>query len=366
MNTFKKWRLSVLMHKHEYDKVLAETAFTVSRNSKDTDPDTLRYQGVASFYKQNYYHSKMCFEMLTESKGVHADDFLYLAFMQARQNEKEKAISSWCQCLEMNKHNKLAGIALNYIRSKGRDLNLAEDPFFDTTVPPPPMFIDYKHIIVFTIITLIFIALIPPTVMLTRSLSDKINSQKLISRTELDKVQLDDFNPNLISSAKDPEIRYSYNENEIKTKFNRAKQLIMDNKPVQAQIMINEVMLSNASPQTKMKFEILGETFITPPDYGTFKNEITFEEFVKDKPRYNDIYILWEGQVTNHSNYNGRIAFDLIIGDEESGTTDGIIPIIFRKAVLIDNKDKVIVFGKIAVNDDEKKYYIDGIQAIRR
>ena len=127
------------MHQHEYDKVLAETAFTVSRNSTVTDPDTLRYQGVASFYKQNYYHSKMCFEMLTESNGVKADDFLYLAFMQARQNEKEKAISSWCRCLELNKHNKYAGNALNYIRSKGRELNLAEDPFFDSAVPPPPI-----------------------------------------------------------------------------------------------------------------------------------------------------------------------------------------------------------------------------------
>ena len=360
-------RLSVLMHQHEYDKVLSETAFAVSRNSKETDPDTLRYQGVASFYKQNYYHSKMCFEMLAESKGVKANDFLYLAFMQARQNEKEKAISSWCRCLELNKHNKLAGKALNYIRAKGRDLNLAEDPFFDTTVPPPPMFIKYKPIVITIVLLAILLALTPVYIWTFNTIYKNINAhRKLVTRTELDKVQLDDFNPNLISAPKDPEIRYSYNENEIKAKFNRAKQLITENKPVQAQITINEIRLSNASPQTKMKSEILSETFIDVPDYGAFKNEITFEDFVKDKPLYEHVYIMWEGHVTNYSNYNGKITFDLIIGDDETGTTDGIIPVVFRKAVLIENKDKVLAFGKIAYNEDKQIYYIDGIQAIRR
>ena len=145
------------MHQHKYDKVLASTAFTVTKNAKNVDPDILRYQGISSFYKNNLYHSKMCFELLSESSGVKSNDFVYLAFMHARQNEKEKAISAWCKSLENNKNNKYASKALNYIRNKGKEINLMEDSAIEDFIPKEPALIPYKKILLSCTIILICI-----------------------------------------------------------------------------------------------------------------------------------------------------------------------------------------------------------------
>ena len=133
--------------------------------------------------------------------------------------------------------------------------------------------------------------------------------------------------------------------------------MILDQKVVSAQININQMKLSNASPQVKGKVTIL-ETFIDEPDYGSFKNEVTFNDFIKEKELYGNIYIFWDGRITNKSLYKDKIAFDFIIGNEATGTIDAIIPVVFSKAIVIENKEKIRLFGKIKF--EESKIFIDG------
>ena len=78
---------------------------------------------------------------------------------------------------------------------------------------------------------------------------------------------------------------------------------------------------------------------------------------------YQNVYITWNGRVVNLLNTKDKITFDFIIGDEDKGIVEAVIPVIFKKAVIVNNNDKVKVFGKIKIT---KQYiHIDGRYIIK-
>ncbi|HPO50922.1 MAG TPA: hypothetical protein PLO89_11400, partial [Spirochaetota bacterium] len=174
---------------------------------------------------------------------------------------------------------------------------------------------------------------------------------------ELNDIYLPDYNPNLLDKPKEDGKKYSFSEKEIKEKFEYAKKAILEGKSVDSQITINQIKTSNASLQVKNKVSIL-ETFIDEPDYGSFKNSVSFDDFIKDKDLYNNVYVFWDGRVTNKSIYKEKIAFDFIIGDETTGTIEAIIPTVFNKAIVVENKDPIRLFGKIKY--ENSKIFIEG------
>ena len=70
-----------------------------------------------------------------------------------------------------------------------------------------------------------------------------IIQNKLNSRKEINKVFLPDYNPNLLEDEKDNSIKYSYNEKEIKRKFDTIKHNIINDKVVLAQTEINQIKM---------------------------------------------------------------------------------------------------------------------------
>lgn len=360
MNVFKKIYLKLLFHQRKYDSILKFTVFNLNRNIDKIDPDKIRYQGICSIFKKNFYHAKMCYELLDEKGSANYKDYNILAFLYSRHNDKEKVLLNLCKAIEKNKNNKLAKKTLDYIREKGREINIGEDPFFDRLLPKEPFLIPFGSIFRIFIIILIIISLLYLSYKGVTYLISKYSQIK--HREDINKVYLPDYNPNLLEKPKEISQKYSYNEKEIKDKFEKIKSLILSNNVVDAQIHINEIKLSNASLSVKSKVEIL-EGFIIEPDYATFKNKIDFENFIKNKEIYNNIYLKWYGRIINKSIYKDKIAFDLVIGDEDKGIIEGIIPVIFNKAIIIENNDKGFVFGKIKIEDN--KIYINGLYFIK-
>lgn len=360
MNLIKRLNLFLLYHQRKYDKVLAFTNFKIQKDIDKIDNIALRYQGLCSFYKDNFYHSKMCFEILLEKNTANSNDLYLLAYIYSRHNEKEKAISTWCKSLEINRNHKRSKKTLEYIRKNAREINFSEDDYFEKNLPKEPFLFPLFLIIK---VVIIIIALILLVYLSYIGINYLIKQNKTIkTRTELNKVYLPDYNPNLLEKPKEDNLKYSYTENEIKTKFDKTKQLIFDNKVVEAQILINQIKHSNASGIVKTKMDLL-ESFIIQPDYALFKNIITFNDFIKEKSLYNNIYVVWNGRIVNLSIFKDRIAFDFVIGDENNGTIDAIIPVVFKKAIIVNNNDKVKVFGRIKVEKDDT--YINGYYIIK-
>ena len=253
----------------------------------------------------------------------------------------------------------------DYLRQKGRDINLMDDEYFDSITPPEPFILPLKSIL----FILFFLVLSFSIFIIGYNNSGRLSSylqnlKKINENKELSKIKLPDFNPNLIVSPKENDIKFSYDEKEIKRKFENIKQNILNDKAVAAVLEINEIKLSNASESVKLKTDIL-KTFIREPDYAFFKNQITYSDILNEKKSlngnirlYDDVFVLWEGRIVNLKIGKEEIIFDYILGDEEKGIVLGIEKVVFKKAVIIKNNDKIKVFGKIKVND--KSFYIDG------
>lgn len=351
MNVFKRIRLFFLFHNRNYRKILILTSFDVKK-VEDISSIYLKYQAYSSFYSKNYHHAQMCLEILNEKNKLSSKDCNLLAYIYARRNEKDKAISTWCKALEKQKWNRLANKALEYIRSKGRDINLIEDEFFDSLIPKEPFLFPIKFLIKTFILLLIIGGL---SILSYFGIIEILKYQKINKKTDINKVLLPDFNTNLLEKPKDNESKYSYDEKEIKRVFEKIKSDIISNKVVSAQIGINKIKMSNASLKVKYKVDIL-ESMIDEPDYALFKNEITYNEYLKEKSLYQNIYILWEGRVVNLNITKNNIIFDLVLGDEKNGIVEGIIPVIFEKAVILKNNDRIKLFGKIKLNDNKKEF----------
>jgi len=306
----------------------------------------LKVQGKCSFYKKNYYHAKKCFELLNEGKKISSVESNMLAYIYSRHNKKEESILALCKTLELKKNDKIASRVLNYIKFKGRDLNLSEDTFFDALIPIEPVFISFSKIffslfIVFIVFFTIFFG------------GYFFKKQKFPFtknyRKELSKIRLNDYNPNLLGSPKSETKtdKYSYNENEVKVIFAKVKKEIINKKYNSAQIYSNKLKMSNASLSVKGKIGIL-ESFIDEPEYATFKNEIDYVK-VKDNPKlYDNVFIRWSGRVVNYVYNDSTIKFRLVIGDESQGVILGIVPVVFDKAVVVSNNDLVELFAKVS------------------
>ena len=76
------------------------------------------------------------------------------------------------------------------------------------------------------------------------------------------------------------------------------------------------------------------------------------------------MYILWHGKIANSVTAEGRTAFNLVLGDEEAGYIDAIIPVTFEKPVIAENKAFARIFGQVKVLENQK-IKIDGRILIR-
>lgn len=360
MGIIYKLRVFYFLHSHAYEELLKISdcdLFDPAHNG-----ERIKYQALSSFYLKNYYHSRKCYEILSDNGVAGYDDYNKLAYIYSRHNEKENAIIAWCKSLEKKKNNLPAKKALDYIKGQGREVNLIEDTFFEEITCREPAYIPFKKM--FLTICAIVLAglLILSAIRYLPGVIKKIRTNT--GRKEIAKVVIDDYNPNIIAKPKNEEEHYSYNENEIRKQFDTIKDKIIHDDTDQAIIQINRLRLSNASISVKAKLDIL-ESFIDEPDYADFKNSITYQEIKENPAIYNNVYIKWYGRIVNsvYDRKAGEIGFNLVVGDEANGIVEGIIPVLFTKRVIAENNKYGTVFGRVVVAGD--RITIDGKFLIR-
>ncbi|MCG8572956.1 MAG: hypothetical protein MJB14_22715 [Spirochaetes bacterium] len=352
MNVFKRIHLFFLYHQHKYEQVLKKTPVQFISDIDKIDTPSLRYQAKSSFFQKNFYHARMCIELLIEKRAAKADECNLLAHIYARHNEKEKAISAWCTALEIQKKNRHASKALEYIRQQGREVNLYEDELFDKLIPGQPFFLPFSFFFKLIAMTIILGVL---AYGIYWGYTKWQNQPQPIS--ELTDMVLPDYNPNILASPREKNEKHSYTEKQIKTKFEKIKDYILEEKAVEAQILINQIKLSNASVDVKMRTEAL-ENYINEPDYALFKNKYQYSEINQEKDLYNNVFIKWPGRVVNKKYYEDRLVFEFVVGNEDQGVIDAVIPVIFKKAFIVENNDRILLFGRIKT--DNKNLSIEG------
>ncbi len=108
MNIIKKIKLFFLYHQRNYKKVLENTVFDETKKVEEIVTTCLKYQSYASFFTKNYHHSQMCLELLKEKSNLTYIENNLLAYIYARHNKIDKAITEWCSAQEKNKNDKMS------------------------------------------------------------------------------------------------------------------------------------------------------------------------------------------------------------------------------------------------------------------
>ena len=339
---YKSLRFWYYFHSHQFEKASKLSNCNIYEVKKNQT--LIRVQALSAFYMKNYYHARKCYELLLEHKVANADDQNKLAYIYSRHNEKENAIIAWCRANELHKNNPIATKALDYIKQKGREVNLIEDQFFEKLSCTPPLFIPFKKIFTISFIMFVIVSIGLAGFFLTPSIIAHIKK----TNQTIEIVVIDDFNPNIISEPKEEKKEYSFTENEVRKNFDYIKDKIKKEDVNAAQIMLNTLRQSNISQAIRFKLDIL-EEFIEQPDYYHFKNTIHYQEIKQNPLIYQNIYVKWHGRIVN-SVYDKKeklIGFNLIIGNEEEGIVDAVIPVVFNKAVIAENNAFATVFGQL-------------------
>jgi hypothetical protein len=112
-------------------------------------------------------------------------------------------------------------------------------------------------------------------------------------------------------------------------------------------------MLSNATPMTKERFEIL-YTFIDPPDPLSVDYVPRLYEIMKEPAAYQGVYVLWKGKIANLSREGSDYSFDLLVNYEGEDTIEGIAHISISGTYYLENRQNVEVFGALESVDRER------------
>jgi hypothetical protein len=359
MRPFSKLKIFFWLHSHEYEKILGITVCDLFDTKESTEK--IRAHAVAAFYLESYFDARKHYEILVKRHKATAMDYVRLAYIYARHNQKENAIISWCKALEINKRQKIAKNILAHIKEKGREIGMFEDDYIRKVSTKRPIFIPFKSIFQGTVAG----GVLAVFLFFAFTQGPKLYRELRLRhyRSDINKVMIDEFNPTVLSDYHDEDKQYSYKEPEVRKMFDTAKEKIMTNDDNQAIVLMNKLKFSNASENVKSKVEYL-KGFLQVPDYSNFKSNFDYQTIKNEPAVYDGVYILWHGKIANSATADGKTVFNLVLGDEEAGYIDAIIPVTFTKPVIAENKTFARIFGQIKVLENQK-IKIDGRILIR-
>jgi hypothetical protein len=349
-------------------------------------------QGLKYYRKKQYIRAVSCFEKaLKENKNDH-EIYLYLGYASVftddldgalnyfrrgllvaedntellkglaycyLKNERiEDAISKWGEVLEKNPGDRFARKAIERLRASGDIDNFIENAspkdFFSGKLPLSEKIKPY--ILGFSItFGIVIIFVIFYTTPLYKNTLHKFYPEV----STLNKISFPEEGPIILDNSE--EALYSFSEKEIESSFVKVKKSIYKNEINNAVILLNKIMLSNASPVVKEKFEILYK-FIDPPDPLSIDYNPRYYEILKEPAAFKGVYVLWTGRIANLQVDDKSVQFDLLVNYENEDTVDGIAHISIYGTYYIENRQKVEIFGSFDGYDTESgKLLIDGI-----
>ncbi len=327
------------------------------RLNKD-DYELYLFLGYASVFTEDMEGARRYFRRGLLVNEDNADLLKGLAYVYLKHERIEDAINLWGEVLEKNPGDRFAKKAIEWLRESDDVEKFIEEArpkrFFSAR---PPFLVKIKPYIVGISISL-FIVIIC-VVFYATPLYKKTLERFYPEVASLNKITFPDSGPVIQDSAENA--LYSFSEKDIETSFVRIKKDIYKSKINTAIISLNKVMLSNASPLVKERFDILYK-FIEPPDPLSMDYNPRYFEIMKEPAAFAGVYILWTGRIANLELNKKSAQFNLLVNYENEDTIDGIAHITIHGTYYIENKQKVEIFGSFDGFDKETgKLIISGI-----
>lgn len=321
------------------------------------DYEIFLFLGYASLFTDDIEGARGYFRRGLSAREDNVELLKGLAYVYLKDERIEDAISLWGEVLERNPRDRRVKRALQVLRESG-DVQ----GFIDRAQPKhflslkPPAYIKIRPYLIGLSITLgvLIVGIVFYTTPLYRMALEKFYPQIV----QLDSVKL----PSDTSISEEAEdALYSFTEKEIEASFTRIKKYIYKNRLNMAIVSLNRIMLSNASPLAKEKFEILYK-FIETPDPLSLDYNPRLYEIMKEPAAFSGVYVRWTGKIASLKKDKQAAEFDLLVNYEDEDTIEGIAHVVIPGNYHIENRQNVEVFGSYHGYDKETgKLMIQGI-----
>jgi len=330
-----------------------EKALTEDKN----DPDIYLFLGYASLFTDDFEGARSYFRAGLLIRENHIELLKGLAYIYLKDERIEDAVSLWGEVLEINPRERTVKNAIARLRSAEDTSSFVQS--FDLKAyrsATLPFFIKLKPYLLGLSITAGIIIIL--TIFYVTPLYDRALERFYPEIVALRAVKLPEGQP--VTAVKE-EALYSFTAKEIEDSFVRIKKYIYRGRTNTAIVTLNRIMLSNASPPVKEKFDIL-YTFINPPDPLSIDFSPRFFEIMKERAAYRGVYILWTGKIANLEKKNDVFEFDLLVRYEDEDTIEGIAHVSLKGTYYLENRKDVEVFGTCAgVDSTSGKVLVNGI-----
>ena len=178
-----------------------------------------------------------------------------------------------------------------------------------------------------------------------RELREKLESVYLFEGFEDNKI------PNSATSK-------TYSPKEVANMFDEAKKDIRTAEVNSAIMIINGALRSDINEYLKERFRVL-KTFIIPPDYSIFKDNLSYITVLSDTDLYKDTYIKWKAEVStvNSVIIDGitKNKARILVYDENNEEIVGIADIIANENVILTPKKNIEIYAKVESYDRNQK-----------
>jgi tetratricopeptide (TPR) repeat protein len=330
--------------KKQYKHAIA--ALEKALREKKGDPELHLFLGYSSLFTGDLEGARHYFKSGLLANENNTDLMKGLAFVYLKDERIEDAISLWGEVLRADPNDRK--VKKNLVRLREAE---GVERFAEAARPAdflstgPPLYVKLQpYIIALSIICGVIIA---STLFYTTPLYQRALEKFYPEIVRLNQVRFPNGAP---ITSEDGEALYSYTGKEITASFARIKRYIYKNRVNAAIIELNRIMLSNASPEVKERFEILYK-FIRTPDPLTLDYDPRFYEIMKEPAAYHGVFVLWTGKIANLKRDKQGAEFDMLVSYEDQDTLEGVAHVEIRGTFYIENRQNIELFGTFSGYD---------------
>lgn len=357
------------------DPILARGTKLVRSGKYETairtlEPEVNRYHGSFRYY---YLLGSSClrtgdfggaltyFRLAHDAKRRDPLAILGLAALYLRRSETDRAVDYYLDVLEIDHKNRIAKKAMKVIRKHaGTDAFSAwlEAGRLPTLYPPVPFpGFSKKEMLVF-FAALVAAGIIAFGLLVRYGIFDNpfnpggdregVAAFTLTREDRMESVQTGGT------------YKYELTRSEALDLHYKAQSMFNANRDDAARINLNKILASNASEGLKNRARII-IPYLKAPDIIAFnKNDnTTYSEARNNLILYNEVHVIWQGRARNMRLNN--TTFDLIVENDNLGSFEGFVPVVFSHAVPINTERPLEVLGQIILDDSEIGFYLKGV-----
>jgi tetratricopeptide (TPR) repeat protein len=313
--------------------------------------DSFRYYyilGVSCLRVNDFMGAFTYFKLAKDVKIRDPNALLGMAVLHLRRGETDRAIDIYLDVQDIEPKNSIARKALAIIRRYAGQNRLAEwlesGEFHKLYPPLPPVPPEPRRLIISGlalagILALSFFVLLRFRVI---TLPGDRGPRALVTGAAL---ETEDRQQPVETGGT---YRYILTRNQVLEIYERGLSLFSEYRDEAARLSFNRLIESNASEGIKAKARLV-MSYMDIPGFDSFRRQDNFAyaEVIKDPVLYRGCHVIWKGMAANIQLFSSQTSFELLIGYDTRQSLEGIVPVLFDRALLVNPEQPLELLGRI-------------------